>query len=221
MRILAVSDVEESWLTTHYDRERMEGVELIISCGDLPASYLEHIVTLANIPLLYVAGNHDTAYARHAPEGCVNIDGCIARYRGVRFMGLGGSIRYNSRIYGYTEQEMRWRSTKLSLVARMTGGIDVMVTHAPARGYNDLPDLPHQGFEAFNTCLEVLKPHTMVHGHVHREYGRIARTGRHPSGTRILNACGSQIFEVPDAAGAEAADYALVVRRVARGGLVG
>ena len=221
MRVLAIADVEERWLTAASARERLQGYDLIVSCGDLDARYLEHIVTMANVPLLYVWGNHDTAYRLHTPEGCRSIEGRIAEYRGLRFMGLGGSIRYNSRIYGYTEQEMRWRSTKLSLVARMTGGIDVMVTHAPARGYNDLPDLPHQGFEAFNTCLEVLKPHTMVHGHVHREYGRIARTGRHPSGTRILNACGSRIFEVPDAPGAEAADCALIVRRVARGGLVG
>lgn len=221
MRILAISDVEEAWLTDRYDRERMAGVDVIVSCGDLAASYLEHIVTLANVPLLYVPGNHDTAYARHAPEGCVDIDGCIATYRGVRFMGLGGSVRYNGRVYGYTEQEMRWRATKLSLIARMSGGIDVLVTHAPAYGHGDLDDLPHRGFEAFNAVLDTLAPDTMVHGHVHLEYGRIARVSRHASGTRIVNACGSRVFEVPDAPGADPRDCSLAVRRVARGGLVG
>ena len=40
MKILVIADVEEAWLEDYYDRERMEGVELIISCGDLPARYL-------------------------------------------------------------------------------------------------------------------------------------------------------------------------------------
>ena len=61
MRILAISDVPEGWLWERWDRERVAGVDLIISCGDLPATYLEHIVTLANVPLLYVQGYHDTA----------------------------------------------------------------------------------------------------------------------------------------------------------------
>lgn len=74
MRILCISDVEEGWLYDYWDHDRIAGVDLIVSCGDLPARYLEHIVTLANVPLAYVWGNHDTAYERHAPEGCVDID---------------------------------------------------------------------------------------------------------------------------------------------------
>ena len=35
------------------------GADAIISCGDLPASYLTFLVTMANRPLFYVHGNHD------------------------------------------------------------------------------------------------------------------------------------------------------------------
>ncbi len=199
MRILAIADTEEPWLTTHYDRERMAGVDLIISCGDLPARYLEHIVTLANVPLIYVPGNHDTAYREHAPQGCISTEERIVDFHGLRIMGLGGSIRYNHTVYGFTEQEMRWRVVKMTLAAQAAGGIDLVVTHAPVRGYGDLSDLPHQGFEALNTLVERLHPRYLLHGHVHPEYGRVARKREHPAGTTLINACGWQMLDIDEA----------------------
>ena len=198
MRILGISDVEEDWLTTYYDHERMRDVDLIISCGDLPARYLEHIVTLANVPLLYVPGNHDTDYARHQPEGCISIEGGIRSFRGLHIMGLGGSLKYNGTVYGFSEQEMRWRAAKMSLLAQSTGGVDILVTHAPIRGFGDLDDLPHRGFEAFDTLVERLRPRLMLHGHIHMAYGRVARTRTHPIGTTVINVCGAHIIDIPD-----------------------
>ena len=128
MRILAIADVEESWLYERWDAERVAGVDLIVSCGDLPAAYLEHIVTLANA----------------------------------------------------------------------MGGVDVIVTHAPARGYGDLDDLPHRGFEAFGTLLDRTSPRYLLHGHVHLQYGRIERVREHPSGATIINTCGSYVLDIPD-----------------------
>ncbi len=198
MRILAISDVEEGWLYEHYDRERMAGVDLVISCGDLPATYLEHIVTLANVPLLYVQGNHDTAYDTHPPEGCISIDGRIRDFRGLRIMGLGGSIRYNSQVHGYTEPEMRRMASRMTLLSQATGGVDLLVTHAPVRGYGDLDDLPHRGFKALEPLLTKTCPRYMLHGHVHMQYGRIQRIHEHPCGTTIVNACGSYVLDIPD-----------------------
>ena len=198
MRILAIADVEEGWLYDYWDASRVAGVDLIISCGDLPAAYLEHIVTLANVPLAYVQGNHDTAYDRHAPEGCVSIDGRVCDFQGLRIMGLGGSIRYNDQVHGFTEAEMRRRAARMTLLAQATGGVDIVVTHAPARGYGDLDDLPHRGFEAFDTLLERTKPLYMLHGHVHMQYGRVARSLEHPCGTTIVNACGSFTLDIPE-----------------------
>ncbi len=198
MRILFIADVEEGWLYDHWDAERVSGVDLVVSCGDLPAVYLEHIVTLANVPLLYVQGNHDTAYDRHAPEGCVSIDGQIRDFRGLRVMGLGGSIRYNDSVHGFTEAEMGRQAARLTLLAQATGGVDLIVTHAPARGYGDLEDLPHRGFEAFNRLLERTRPRYLIHGHVHLNYGRIERVREHACGTTIVNAFGSYVIEIPD-----------------------
>ena len=198
MRILAIADVEEGWLYDRWDASRMAGVDLIISCGDLPAVYREHIVTLANVPLAYVEGNHDTDYDRHAPEGCVSIDGRVCDFHGLRIMGLGGSIKYNDQVHGFTEGEMRRRAARMALLAQATGGVDIVVTHAPERGYGDLDDLPHRGFEAFDRLLERTRPLYMLHGHVHMQYGRIARSLEHPCGTTIVNACGSFVLDIPE-----------------------
>lgn len=198
MKILAISDIEESWLTDHFDRARLAGVELIISCGDLPASYLEHIVTLANVPLLYVWGNHDVDYGRHPPQGCISIEGQLCDFHGIRIMGVGGSMRYNDRMYGFTEKQMRARTGKLALLARATGGVDIMVTHAPVHGYGDLEDLPHRGFECLDYYVDKLQPAYLLHGHVHMSYGRVARTLAHPCGTVVVNACGGHIIDFPD-----------------------
>lgn len=198
MRILAISDVEEGWLYDRFDRERIAGVDLIVSCGDLPATYLEHIVTLANVPLLYVQGNHDTAYDVHAPEGCISIDGQLRDFRGLRVMGLGGSIRYNDEVHGFTEGEMTRRASRMALLAQATGGVDLLVTHAPLRGYGDLDDLPHRGFEALGRLVERTCPRYLLHGHVHMEYGRIQRVHEHPCGTTIINCCGSYVLDIPD-----------------------
>lgn len=198
MRVLAISDVEEGWLSDYYDPERLRGVDLVVSCGDASQEYLERVVTLANVPLLYVPGNHDAGYRERPPEGCVSIDGQIRDFRGLRVMGLGGSIRYNPSVYGFTEQEMRRRVAKMTLLAQATGGVDLVVTHAPVRGYGDLEDLPHRGFEAFGPLLERLRPRLLVHGHVHLQYGRIERTRVHPTGTLLVNACGSYVLDIPD-----------------------
>ena len=198
MRILAISDVEEGWLYERWDASRIAGVDLIISCGDLPATYLEHIVTLANVPLLYVQGNHDTAYDRHAPEGCVSIDGTLRDFHGLRIMGIGGSIRYNDQVHGYSEAEMRRLCSRMTLLSSATGGVDLVVTHAPVRGYGDLEDLPHQGFEAFGTLLDRVRPRYLLHGHVHMQYGRIERVREHPSGTTLVNVCGSYVLDIPN-----------------------
>lgn len=210
MRVLAISDIEEPWLADRFDCDRVNGFDLIISCGDLPARYLERIVTLARAPLVYVPGNHDTGYADHAPEGCVPLDGELRDFCGLRLLGLGGSLAYAPHVYGCTEAEMRWNVARMSLLAQATGGADIVVTHAPAHGYGDLADMPHRGFEALNTLLDRVKPRYHLHGHVHMEYGRIARRLEHPSGATVLNVCGSYEFEIPDNEIVERTNYRIL-----------
>ena len=199
MKILIIADEESRSLWDFYSPEKLEGIDLIISCGDLKAEYLEFLVTMGKAPLLYVPGNHDTRYTKRPPEGCENIDGKIFTYRGIRFLGFGGSMKYGVEPYMYTEKEMRkkiWHS-KVSLINN--AGFDVLVTHSPARGYGDMDDLPHKGFECFNELMERCRPKYMLHGHVHATYGsRFKRVLNHPSGARIINGYERYILEIDE-----------------------
>ena len=112
MRILAVSDIESKSLYDFFSPDKVEGVELIIGCGDLREEYLEFLVTMMNVPLLYIHGNHDDHFKRE-PEGCVCIDDKFYEYKGIRFVGLGGSFRYRDGQYMYTEREMKRRIFRL------------------------------------------------------------------------------------------------------------
>jgi len=199
MKILAVADVEDRLLYNHFKKERTEGVELIVACGDLRADYMDYLMTMVNVPMIYVRGNHDDALIDKPPLGAVCIEDRIYKFKGYRFMGLGGCMRYKDRAKNmYTEKEMTSRVVRLAPKAFIAGGIDVLVTHAPAKGYGDLTDLPHRGYDVFNKVMSRYKPSYMLHGHVHANYGRIKTEYEHPSGTHIVNAYGFKIIDLPD-----------------------
>ena len=195
MRILAVSDIESKSLYDFFSPEKVEGVELIIGCGDLRAEYLEFLVTMMNVPLLYIHGNHDDHFKRE-PEGCVCIDDKFYEYKGIRFVGLGGSFRYRDGKYMYTEGEMKRRIFKLMPKLLFHKGFDVLVTHCPARHLNDFDTITHRGFDCFNRLLEKYKPKLFMHGHIHRNYGaRIPQKSDH-NGTLVINASDYCIFDI-------------------------
>jgi 3',5'-cyclic AMP phosphodiesterase CpdA len=56
-KILAVADEVEE--TLYGETLGQLQPDLVVSCGDLPFDYLEYIVTVLSVPLLYVPGNHD------------------------------------------------------------------------------------------------------------------------------------------------------------------
>ena len=64
MKILVIADEESKYLWDFFEKSKVEGIDLIISCGDLDPRYLSFLVTLANVPVLYVHGNHDKKYAQ-------------------------------------------------------------------------------------------------------------------------------------------------------------
>ena len=196
VKILVIADTESKALWDFFEPSRLEDVELIISCGDLNHRYLEFLVTFAHCPLMYVHGNHDGSYLKNPPEGCECIEDKIVRYKGLRILGLGGSLRYKEGPCMYTEGEMRKRAFKARLKSILYSGVDILVTHAPARGWGDMEDLPHRGFNCFNTFLNVIRPGYMFHGHVHQSYGHFQRELVHESGTRIINASEYYYVEV-------------------------
>ena len=67
MKILAISDVPSKALWDYNTREKLEGIDLILSCGDLPKKYLEYLTNFTAVPILYVHGNHDGSYRGDEP----------------------------------------------------------------------------------------------------------------------------------------------------------
>ncbi len=199
MKILLVADEEDTYLWDHYRPDRLAGIDLILSAGDLKPEYLSFLVTMANRPLYYIHGNHDAIYQKRPPEGCECIDDRIVTVNGIRILGLGGTRMYNKGPYQYTEQQMRRRIRKLYWKIRRAGGIDIVLTHTPPAGYGDAEDLPHRGFEAFLPLLERYQPAYLIHGHVHQSYAAYNFSREVSCGsTTVLNACKRYILEYPE-----------------------
>lgn len=194
MKILLISDEPDSMLWDYYRPGRLDGYDLILSAGDLEASYLSFLVTMAHAPLLYIHGNHDTSYAVRPPEGCDCIEDKLIVYKGLRILGLGGSAVYSKGAHQYTERQMRRRIRRLNHAVKKAKGVDIVLTHAAPKGCGDDEGYAHRGFEAFLPMLERWKPKVLVHGHVHLRFG-IPRE-RSYGETRVINACGKTELEI-------------------------
>lgn len=199
MKILVLADEESKYLWDYFEKSKLEGIDLIISCGDLKAEYLSFLATFAKVPILYVHGNHDGKYKNNPPDGCICIEDTIYVHEGIRIMGLGGSMHYNGSGFQYTEEDMKFRVFKMIGKILRHRGIDILVTHAPAYQFNDGEDIPHMGFKVFRTLLDKLKPKYFLHGHVHLTYNwNQQRECKYNDYTTVINGFERCVFEYED-----------------------
>lgn len=195
MKILVLADKESPYLWDYFDKSKLEGIDLILSCGDLNPLYLSFLATFFQGPILYVHGNHDECYDRTPPEGCICIDGKIYEFNGIRILGLGGSMRYRDGAYQYTQSQMNWRVRKLFFRLLRKKGFDILMTHSPAWHINDGEDLPHTGFKVFRYLLEKYTPRYFIHGHVHMDYAYNTKRQSTYQNTTVINAFEKYIIE--------------------------
>lgn len=190
MKILCVADTKDPLVYSENVVERYKEVDFVVSCGDLPLSYYEFIISSLNKPFYFVFGNHHTEklhrYTRPCRLGDLSgykpnwgvggdfIDGKVIRdsNTGLLLAGLGGSMRYNWGEHQFTNVQMNWRIFKLIprlLYNRLRYGryIDILLTHAPPYGLGDRDDLCHTGFKGFLWFMRRFKPRYLIHGHVH------------------------------------------------------
>jgi len=211
MRILALSDQVVEHLYSPLIKERFGDVDLVVGCGDLPIYYLDYIVSMLNVPLTHVPGNHDlpevSPNSDREPENCgvprwsANIDGRVVKEQGLLLAGLGGSIRYRpDGVHQYTQAEMTRRV--LALAPRMYWNrircgrfLDILVTHAPPRGIHDAEDPAHVGFAVFNKFIAHFRPRYLLHGHSH-VYRRCDVTTTQVGPTTIINVYPYRLIEV-------------------------
>jgi Icc-related predicted phosphoesterase len=172
-------------------------VDLLIGCGDLPYEYLEYLLSVLNIPLLYVPGNHDPLYtardSRSHVEGGFNIDMKSTVFKGVILAGLGGSIRYrHDGINQYGQTEMYFRAMRLFYPllwnrVRYGRAVDVLVTHSPPAGIHDDSDLAHQGLRAINMLMNLFKPRYVLHGHTYFYQRNLVTPHTQVGATTVIN----------------------------------
>lgn len=108
MKILCVADTETRELWDHWDgvgRSRTEGVQLILSAGDISPEYLEFLVTMMGVPCLYIRGNHDGRYDEEPPLGCMCIEDRIVDI-------------YEDPVTGYAVPEENGAASKLRRMLR-------------------------------------------------------------------------------------------------------
>lgn len=186
LRILAVSDEVSSALFGPELRRLVGPVDVLLSCGDLPYSYLEYLSTMLNVRHAYfVHGNHDVdeymagGHVLKAPGGWQNADRRTFFTGQLLIGGLEGSIRYKpGASHQYTQTEMRRHAAQLSLRlfwnrVRYGRYLDILITHSPPAGIHDGPDGPHRGFEVFSALMKRFRPRLLLHGHKHH-YGQEA-----------------------------------------------
>jgi Icc-related predicted phosphoesterase len=174
---------------------------MVISCGDLPATYLEFLSDALNRPVYYVLGNHAAELTRQGnrsrvrrPEGAIDIGCKVLRddSTGLIMAGVPGSPRYGeNEPLQYSEWDIYWmmaRMTPRLLWNRLRHGraLDVLVTHSPPRDVNDREDVAHRGFKALRTFLRWFKPAYQLHGHVHL-YDRSQPYSQQFEGTEVIN----------------------------------
>jgi len=198
VKILSVSDKVIEILYSPAIMERYRDVDLIIGCGDLPYYYLEYILTMLNVPLLYVHGNHDPAKefladgtAISGPSGGFNLHGTTYREKNLLLAGLEGSIRYKDGLFQHTQQEMWINAFYLMprlLINKMRYGryLDILVTHSPPYGIHNGDDRIHTGFKSFLWLMRVFKPRYLIHGHRH-VYNTNETTETMYYQTRVIN----------------------------------
>jgi Icc-related predicted phosphoesterase len=118
-----------------------------------------------------VRGNHDDRYTSFQPGG-ENLHRRIVKHMGLTFMGLEGSMNYNNGPVQYNNLDMTTMVMQMGLPLtlrrwRRGCGVDVLVTHSPARGIHDKEDIAHRGFRGLRSFMSWYQPRFMLHGHVH------------------------------------------------------
>jgi len=205
-KVLAVSDQVVDRIYTLAADGHFRDVDLIIGCGDLPYTYLEYLLSILNIPLYYVPGNHDPVYnplrSISYAEGGSNLDLKTAFAKGYLLAGLGGSIRYRpDGVNQYTQEQALLRAYKLTLrlfFRRIRYGqkLDILITHSPPFGIHDEDSSAHQGLKALNFLIRMARPRYHFHGHTHFYRSNLEEFITQVAQTTVMNIFPYKVIEI-------------------------
>jgi len=206
VKILVLSDEVVERLYSLCESGHFSEIDVLLGCGDLPYPYLENLLTLLNLPLFYVPGNHDPTYnpnnhLAHV-EGGSNLDLKVTRYKKFLIGGFGGSIRYRPNgTNQYTQTEAYFRAFRLLPLLilnkiRYGRALDILITHSPPYGIHDDETQSHQGLKAINQIYRWATPRYHFHGHTHFQRGNLSPSETTQGPTKIINIFPYKIIEV-------------------------
>lgn len=196
MKILSISDMVVPELSERFDARQFDGVELVLSCGDLPPEYLASIREHLDVPLYYVRGNHDIRYQNSPPVGCLDIHQRWITFKGLRILGLEGSRWYNGGPIQYRDYQMRQMIWRMTPGLWFKGGVDMVITHAPPRHIHDAEDRCHRGFDSFLKLINRFKPRYFIHGHIHAYITDPSQRVTLVGNTHVINTFAYHLLEV-------------------------
>jgi hypothetical protein len=196
MKILSISDMVVPELSEQFDAREFDGVELVLSCGDLPPEYLASIRERLDVPLYYIRGNHDIRYQNSPPVGCLDIHQRWITFKGLRIMGLEGSRWYNGGPIQYRDYQMRRMIWRMTPGLWFKGGVDMVITHAPPRHIHDAEDRCHRGFDSFLKLINRFKPRYFIHGHIHAYITDPSQRVTLVGNTHVINTFAYHLLEV-------------------------
>lgn len=209
MKILAVSDQVVERIYSLTGQGHFKDVEMILGCGDLPYTYLEYLVSMLNVPMFYVPGNHDPAFdpkfTNTFAEGGRNLDLKHARSKSLLLAGFGGSIRYRpDGVNQYTQREACFRSCRLLPGlwwnrVRYGRALDILIAHSPAEGIHDDDTVAHHGLKAINWLLRLARPRYYFHGHTHFYRRNLEPSITQLGSTTIMNIYPYKLIEIENA----------------------
>ena len=206
MKILALSDQVEERIYSLAVQGHFQEVGMILGCGDLPYAYLEYLVSMLNVPMFYVPGNHDPQanlrFVSTRAEGGSNLDLNFACSKGFLIAGFGGSVRYHPEAANqYTQAEAFRRAIHLTPGLfwnriRYGRALDILITHSPPFDIHDEKTQAHRGLKAINWILRWAKPRYHFHGHTHFYRQNLEPAVTQLGPTTIMNIFPYKVIEV-------------------------
>jgi uncharacterized protein len=159
MKVLAIADREPK--IDIPAAVEAEGIELIVTLGDLNREFLLPLERVINIPKIGVYGNHDSGTYMEG-LGIWDMHLKIWDYKGLRFGGFQGCVRYKE-----NPQAIMYTQTEASQMMAGFPPVDIFISHCPPRGINDEEEIAHQGFDALLDYIERSPPKVLLHGHTY------------------------------------------------------
>lgn len=185
MRALILADLHftdwNKWQTfLQIDRSRFD---IIFLLGDIDIMLLESIKKhFAEKPIIGVHGNHD--YPGDLSHfGIADIHGRVGNFKGTRFLGVEGCVRYKAGEAPIHEQK------DITTLLQAMPPVDIVLSHNSPKGIHDKPDIAHVGYEGLRSYIDNHQPKYVLHGHQHTNQRTMVGS------TEVINIYGGVLFD--------------------------